>query len=90
MFDNAISEELQNGTSKYSRGLVFALNTSVKPMTATFIAEYPHPNHGYTLGRGSTQLLEGGNVFQCWVDSCLHSEHSADGKLVMEGRVHQE
>ncbi len=92
MFDNAKAEDIQNPIVEYSRGLMFVLSTSERPMKATLLAEYPHPRGpgSYTLGRGDTQLLPNGNICQCWVDSCLQSEHTPDGKLIMEAQVKQE
>ena len=92
IFDNAKAEDTEDAPSPYSRGIIVALKTNVHPMTATLLSEYPHPDGpgAFTLGRGSTQLLPNGNVFSCWVHGCLHSEHTADGKLVMEARVKQE
>lgn len=91
-FDNAKAEDVEDAASPYSRGLIVGLHTDTQPMTANLMLEYPHPDgHGaYTLGRGSTQVLPNGNVFSCWVNACLHSEHTLDGKLVMEARVKQQ
>ena len=90
--DNAKAEEDEQAEAPYSRGLIVALHTSLAPMKATVIQEYPHPDGvgAYSLGRGSTQVLPNGNVFTCWVSGCLHSEHTADGEIVMEARVKQQ
>lgn len=91
-FDNASAEDKEKGTAKWSRGLLVALRTDTVPMTATMLAEYGHPDGpgSFTLGRGSTQVLPDGNVFSCWVNGCLQSEHSPDGTLLMEARVKQQ
>lgn len=91
-FDNAGSEGKDKELAKWSRGLLVALRTDTSPMTATMLAEYGHPDGPgfFTLGRGSTQVLPDSNVFSCWVDGCLHSEHSPDGTLLMHARVKQQ
>ena len=89
LFDNAKSEEDQVPTANSSRGLIVALQTYVRPMTGTLLSEYPHPDGEYTMGRGGMQVLPNGNVFSCWVHGCRHSEHTPDGKLVMEAQVKQ-
>ena len=60
-------------------------------MTATMIGEYGHPRGPghFVFGKGSTQILDGGNVFSCWVDGLLQSEHSSDGTLLMEAHAKQ-
>lgn len=89
--DNADSEEHRPPHSDYSRGLIVALRTDTQPMTATIVQEYPHPfgKGAYLLGRGSTQVLPNKNVFSCWVHACLQTEHTPDGKLIMEAHVKQ-
>jgi hypothetical protein len=87
LLDNAKSEENQIPTANSSRGLIVALQTDVRPMTSTLLSEYPHPDGEYTMGRGSLQVLPNGNVFSCWVHGCQHSEHTPDGRLVMEAHV---
>ena len=89
LLDNAKSEDDQLPTADCSRGLIVALHTDVSPMTGTLLSEYPHPDGEYTMGRGSVQVLPNGNVFSCWVNGCQHSEHTQDGRLVMEAHVKQ-
>ena len=91
LLDNAKMGEEELATAEFSRGMIVALRTDVRPMTGTLVAEYGHPDGPgtYTMGRGSFQVLPSGNVFTCWVHGCQHSEHSADGKLVMEAHVKQ-
>ena len=90
-FDNAKAEPKESPSAKWSRGLLVSLHTDVEPMTATMIGEYGHPRGPghFVFGRGSTQILEGGNVFSCWVDGLLQSEHSSDGTLLMEAHAKQ-
>ena len=92
LFDNAKAEDSEEAAAPSSRGMIVALDTSVRPMTAALLSEYGHPDGdgAYTLGRGSMQILSDGNVFNCWVNGCLHSEHTSDGIIVMEARVEQE
>ena len=92
LFDNAKAEDIAEAITACSRGVIVALRTDVRPMTATLLSEYRHPDGpgAYTLGRGSTQLLPNGNVFSCWVNWCLHSEHTSDGRLIMKAQVNQE
>lgn len=88
-FDNS---EPEQGNSSSSRGLLVALKTDTKPMTAKLVAEFPHP-HGpgsYVKDFGSTQVLPNGHVFSGWVDGLLLGEHDSNGHLIMEAHVEGE
>lgn len=89
VFNNAVGtgrgEELET-TATASYGLHLSLRTDVKPMTVDLIALYEHPKWRYNLisqSRGSVQILPNGNAFVGWVWQSLHSEHAADGTLLM-------
>ncbi|KAI5367937.1 Putative arylsulfotransferase [Septoria linicola] len=88
ILDNAIKDEIQP-THTHSRGLLLKLNTSSWPMTVTKLAEYQHP-HGegaYAHARGNYQTLDSGNVLIGWSKQAIQSEHTADGKLVMDAQL---
>ncbi|PPJ61342.1 hypothetical protein CBER1_09593 [Cercospora berteroae] len=88
ILDNAIKDELQP-THPYSRGLLLSLRTDTTPMTVTTLAEYSHP-HGtgaYAHARGNLQMLRDGNVFIGWSKQAVHSEHTSEGKLIMEAQL---
>lgn len=87
LFDNARgqgSAEAEHPTNKISRGLLLALRTDTTPMTAELIAHYDHPRGGFSNSRGSMQFLSNGNVFMGWTYQSRQSEHSEDGRLLME------
>ncbi|KAF2216197.1 hypothetical protein CERZMDRAFT_33768, partial [Cercospora zeae-maydis SCOH1-5] len=88
ILDNAIKDELQP-THPHSRGLILSLHTATTPMTVTTLAEYTHP-HGvgaYAHARGNLQMLDNGNVFIGWSKQAVHSEHTFDGKLIMDAQL---
>ncbi|CAK1361953.1 hypothetical protein CB0940_02728 [Cercospora beticola] len=88
ILDNAIKDELQP-THPYSRGLLLSLRTNTTPTTVTTLAEYSHP-HGvgaYAHARGNLQMLRDGNVFIGWSKQAVHSEHTSDGKLIMDAQL---
>jgi hypothetical protein len=68
----------------HSRGMIIALDT--KEMKAELVQEFKHPHDGYAKGQGNMQLLPNGHAWICWRDKALHTEHSADGKLLMEAQ----
>jgi len=82
MMDNAMGPGVPYTTNDYSRGLVLSVNT--EEMTAKELIEYPHPQMGYSEGRGSFQIMPGGNTFCSWRDNALMSEYTADGTLIAE------
>lgn len=69
----------------HSAGIIIALDTV--NMKGELIGEYPHPHDGYTHKRGSNHVLPNGNVFMGWADNILVSEHSPDGKVLMEAHI---
>ena len=90
LFDNGQAIVQDRPTAKWSRSMIVLLQTDVRPMTATLLAEYPHPDGAQAprvFARGSTQVLPNGNVFTGWVHACQHSEYTAEGKLVMQARM---
>ena len=89
MLDNAKGRDNQEPTYKYSRGLLIALDESNSPMTARIAAEYMHPDgeDNWAFRRGNYQVLSNGNVFMCWSERALQSEHTPDGKMIMQARL---
>ena len=56
-------------------------------MTAEVVAEYKHPHGDYAPGRGNLQYMDNGNAFLAWWKHAIHSEHSPDGKTIMEAQL---
>ncbi len=85
--DNAKGLDANDPTFPYSRGLLVALDE--RWMKAEIAAHYDHPDGagGLAFRRGSYQPLPNGNVFMCWSERALQSEHSADGKMLMQSRL---
>ncbi|KAK3718734.1 hypothetical protein LTR37_004953 [Vermiconidia calcicola] len=81
ILDNAYGPGNPSTTHPMSRGLLIVLDTSA--MTADIRAEYPHPGGKYATSRGNVQMLPNGNVWSCWTDRALQSEHAADGTLLL-------
>lgn len=69
-----------NVTNTASRGRLITLDETA--MTATALAEYPHPEDELTRGEGNMQMLPNGNVWMGWTERSLQSEHSFDGTLL--------
>jgi hypothetical protein len=62
VFDNAHGDgpsEAEHPTNSLSRGLLFALRTDTKPMTAVLAAHYDHPQRGISNSRGSMYVPAG-------------------------------
>jgi hypothetical protein len=84
ILDNAKGIDKQAPTWDYSRGMLIALDE--KNMTATVERTYNHPDGkgGFAPRRGNYQILDNGNIFMGWSEQAKQSEHTYDGKLVME------
>ncbi|KAK3719951.1 hypothetical protein LTR37_004074 [Vermiconidia calcicola] len=86
--DNAeIPQAEPRTTNEFSRGFVLLLRTDRKPMTAEVVHKYNHPHGEYAPGRGSYQVLPGGNTFIGWTSYALHTEYDAHGNLVLEAQM---
>lgn len=78
--DNAGDEIIQ--TSNYSSSLVVTLDKVA--MSANVTRRWVRPGNKRSLARGNFQLLPNKNAFTGWSDNSHISEHSWDGKLLME------
>ncbi|KAF2161829.1 hypothetical protein M409DRAFT_58898 [Zasmidium cellare ATCC 36951] len=89
ILDNAHGQDKQHATHDFSRGLTIALKTDVEPKTAGIVQAIDHPlGHGnYAPRRGNYQLLPNGHVFMGWSEQATQSEHTEDGKLVMQATL---
>ena len=88
IMDNAADDEKkQNDTSTASSAKMFALYFTEKPMRASLLQQWTRPDGQLTNKRGNAEMLPNGNIFIGWSDSCYHSEHNPDGKLVLEARL---
>jgi hypothetical protein len=89
MLDNAKGLDGDDPTHEFSRGLLISLDESSSPMQAEIIAHYDHPKAEDMLAfrRGNYQPLPNGNVFMCWSERALQSEHSEDGTMLMQAKL---
>ncbi|KAK5168359.1 uncharacterized protein LTR77_006929 [Saxophila tyrrhenica] len=87
IFDNAIGSAAvgEVATHSNSRGLLLSLEHET--MTASIAAQYDHPQGALTNSRGSFQTLPNGNAFMGWTYHTQISEHTADGRLIMEASL---
>jgi hypothetical protein len=82
MFDNGF------GITKvqpYSRGLVLRLDEA--KMTATFVAEYVHPEKLSVMTQGNFRELSDGGSFIGWGQAPYFTEHNADGTVRLAGHL---
>lgn len=77
-------------TSSRSSALVVALDKTAEPQTARVLRRWNRPDDGISRLRGNFQLLPNGNAFVGWSDDCYLSEHTDDGRLLMEARFASE
>lgn len=89
ILDNAHGQDEQRSTHKNSRGLMLALDTRSQPKVAMVVSsiEHPYGNGSFAPRRGNYQRLPNGNVFMGWSEQSTQSEHTEDGKLVMEAKM---
>ena len=85
LIDNAILNS--DTTNDQSRGLLLVLRTDRTPMTAEVVARYNHPHGEHAINQGDFQILPNGNAFLGWRDQALQSEHTPDGKVVLEANL---
>lgn len=85
VFDNAKGDgKKERPSGPNSRGLILSLRTDTKPMTAEIVAAFDHPSGQYTSARGSVQILPSQNTFICWSGATRMTEHSPDGRLLLD------
>ena len=86
MLDNAKGVDKQKPTHEFSRGLLLAVDE--KNMEVTIERQYDHPNGvgEYAPRRGNYQVLDNGNIFMGWSEQAAQSEHTPDGKLIMQAQ----
>ncbi|PYH71955.1 uncharacterized protein BO88DRAFT_334142 [Aspergillus vadensis CBS 113365] len=84
-FLNNASDEAENEEDT-SAAMFVQIDTTTTPMTARLLKRYNRPDNGLTRLRGSVQTLPNGNVFVGWSEQGMQSEHSPDGKVLMQGR----
>ncbi|KAI9042241.1 uncharacterized protein KD926_005741 [Aspergillus affinis] len=82
-FLNNASDELEQ-EEDVSAALFVQLDFTASPLTARVIGRYNRPDNGLTRLRGSVQQLDNGNVFVGWSEQGFQSEHSPDGKVLMQ------
>lgn len=82
-FLNNASDE-NEAEEETSSALFVELDTSVDPMQAREIRRHNRPDGALTRLRGSVQPLENGNVFVGWSERGYQSEHSPDGRTLMQ------
>ena len=85
IFDNASDDlDRRNVTAAASSGKLIALETSTVPMTARLIKQFNRPDGEFTRLRGKTQMLPNGGAFMGWAAQGYLSEHTPDGRVVLE------
>ena len=84
LLNNASDEDGEQ--EETSSAMYILLDTALRPMLATVIAQYYRPDGDLTRLRGNVQTLPGGNVFVGWSQQGYHSEFAANGTLAMEAR----
>ncbi|KAK4635984.1 hypothetical protein CLAFUW4_01511 [Fulvia fulva] len=87
ILDNAKSESKQAATHENSRGLTIALQVDDRVATIVQSIEHPYGPGSYAPRRGNYQLMANDHIFMGWSEQATHSEHSADGKLLMEATM---
>ncbi|EME49134.1 hypothetical protein DOTSEDRAFT_142820 [Dothistroma septosporum NZE10] len=87
ILDNAKSESKQESTHENSRGLTIALQVEDRVARITQSIEHPYGPGSYAPRRGNYQILPNDHVFIGWSEQATHSEHSADGKLLMDATM---
>ncbi|OOF93687.1 hypothetical protein ASPCADRAFT_209047 [Aspergillus carbonarius ITEM 5010] len=84
-FLNNASDEAENEES-VSAAMFVQVDTTTTPMTARLLRRYNRPDGGLTRLRGNVQTLPNGNTFVGWSEQGMQSEHSPDGKVLMQAR----
>jgi outer membrane protein assembly factor BamB len=69
----------------YSRGLVLKLDEAAR--TATFVAEYLHPDKVSAPTQGNFRELADGGSFIGWGQMPYFTEHNADGTVRLAGHI---
>jgi len=88
IMDNAGDSEMkQNDTALASSAKKFALYLDETPMRAALLQQWPRPDGQISRKRGNVETLPNGNVFVGWSQDAYMSEHTQDGKLVLEARL---
>ncbi|KAK9414990.1 putative ASST-domain-containing protein [Seiridium unicorne] len=84
-FDNHQKDHNEYGcTANCSRGLHVRLDTESNPKTVQLIREYQHPAGLLSQSQGSMQILDNGNAFIGWGRNPSFTEHTPDGKAVLD------
>ncbi|KXT17724.1 hypothetical protein AC579_3605 [Pseudocercospora musae] len=89
LLDNANGQDERAPTSENSRGMIIALETGAEAKRASIVSQIEHPyGHGhYAPRRGNYQILDNKNIFIGWSEQATQSEHTPDGRMVMEARL---
>ncbi|PWY69583.1 hypothetical protein BO70DRAFT_365858 [Aspergillus heteromorphus CBS 117.55] len=82
-FLNNASDESEN-EENVSAAMFVQVDTTTTPMTARLVNKYNRPDGSLTRLRGSVQNLPNGNVFVGWSERGMQSEHSPEGKVLMQ------
>ncbi|KAJ4361103.1 uncharacterized protein N0V89_001672 [Didymosphaeria variabile] len=83
-FDNHQKDHCEYGCKVgCSRGLHVRLDTHASPKTVQLVQEYKHPAGLVSQSQGSMQILDDGNVFIGWGRMPGFTEHTPDGKAVL-------
>ena len=84
LLDNAKGIDNQPPTHEFSRGMLLAIDERNKKVTVERHYDHPLGVGGFAPRRGNYQVLDNGNIFMGWSEQATQSEHTPDGKLIME------
>jgi hypothetical protein len=85
MFDNSVGKAANDDVKHArSRGLILALRTDTTPMTAEVVQKFELSERRRIRAKGDLQVLPNDNAFICWSKASELSEHSPDGRVLME------
>ncbi|EXJ72866.1 uncharacterized protein A1O5_04014 [Cladophialophora psammophila CBS 110553] len=85
LFDNAADDRgAQANTADASSMQVVRIYDREEPRRAELLAQHVRPDGQLTDKRGSAQILESGHAFICWSMKGYISEHTSDGRVVLE------
>ncbi|OAP55336.1 hypothetical protein AYL99_10309 [Fonsecaea erecta] len=85
LFNNAADDRgVQANTANTSSMQVIKVYDREEPRRAELLAHYLRPDGELTKKRGSAQMLDNGNAFICWSASGYITEHTPDGRVILE------
>lgn len=85
LFNNAADDRgVQADTANASSMQAIKVYDREEPRRAELLAHYVRPDGELTTKRGSAHMLDNGNAFICWSTRGYITEHTPDGRVVLE------